>query len=298
MKILVTGATGFIGSHVARQLAQEGHDVHAIVRPQTDLWRIADIEPSLHVIHGDLVNPSFTVHSPSFDLCIHLAWYVEPGKYLHSPLNKDWVEASLRLARRLHDAGCGRFIAAGTCFEYATSDPPQRESTPTAPTTLYAQSKLELLHALPSIGFDFAWVRFFYQYGPQEDPRRLMPIVINSLRRGQQAKLVPGDRIRDYLHVEDVASAVCAVARSKLLGAVNVGSGAPVTVRDIALKIGQLLDRADLIKVGALPYGPTEPMHLLADNTKLRDGTGWKPRFGLEDGLRQTIDWWQRQPLS
>lgn len=293
MKVLVTGAAGFIGSHIARELVREGHEVHAVVRPTTDLWRIADIQSSLHLIRGDLFDPSFGVPSSDFDLCLHLAWYVEPGKYLHSPLNKDWVEASLRLARTLKDGGCQRFVAAGTCFEYATSEPPQSESTPTAPSTLYVQSKLELFRALPSIGIDFAWVRFFYQYGPYEDPRRLMPVVINLLRRGEVAKLVPGDRIRDYLHIEDVASAVCAVAQSKLTGAVNIGSGVRMTVRDIALKIGELLGRPDLIKLAALPWSPTEPMHLLADNTKLREGTNWKPRYDLEDGLRQTIEWWK-----
>jgi nucleoside-diphosphate-sugar epimerase len=293
MRILVTGAAGFIGSHIARQLVREGHEVHALDRPQADLWRIKDIESSLHVIRADLLDSSFALPSFPFAACLHLAWYVEPGKYLHSPLNKDWVEASLRLARNLQDAGCRRFVAAGTCFEYVTSEPPQRESTPTAPSTIYVQSKLELFHALQSIGMDFAWVRFFYQYGPYEDPRRLMPVVINLLRRGEEVKLVPGDRIRDYLHIEDVASAVCAVAQSQLTGAVNIGSGVPVTVRDIALKIGALLDRVDLIKLGALPWSPTEPMHLLADNTKLREGTGWKPQYDLDAGLRQTVEWWK-----
>jgi UDP-glucuronate decarboxylase len=293
VKILITGAAGFIGSHIARQLVREGHEVHAVVRPQTDLWRLKDIRDSLHFIHGDLLDSSFILPPSSFDFCVHLAWYVEPGKYLHSPLNKDWVEASLRLARCLKETGCRRFISAGTCFEYATSDPPRHESTPTAPSTVYVQSKLELFHKLPSVGIDFAWVRFFYQYGPYEDARRLMPVVINLLRRGEEAKLVPGDRLRDYLHIEDVASAVCAVTQSKLTGAVNIGSGVPNTVRDIGLKIGELLNRPDLIKLGAFPWSPTEPMDILADNTKLREGTSWKPRYNLEDGLRQTIDWWK-----
>ena len=295
MKVLLTGATGFIGSHIARELVREGHEVHALVQPEIDRGRIDDIRDSLRFVQGDLLDSSFIPHPSSFDLCIHLAWYVEPGKYLHAPQNKDWVQASLRLAHGLKDAGCRRFIAAGTCFEYATSEPPQRESTPTKPSTLYVESKLNLLHALPSVGIDFAWVRFFYQYGPYEDPRRLMPVVINLLRRGQEAKLVAGDRIRDYLHIEDVASAVCAVAQSKLTGAVNIGSGQPVTVRDIALKIGELLDRVDLIKLGALPYAADEPMHLLADTTKLREGTGWKLRYNLESGLRQTIEWWKNR---
>jgi nucleoside-diphosphate-sugar epimerase len=293
VKVLLTGGVGFIGSHIARELVRQGHEVHVIVLPGIDRSRVDDIAPSLRFIETDLLNPDAELADWRFDACLHLAWFVEPGKYLHSPQNQEWVGGSLRLARRLKEAGCQRFIAAGTCFEYATSDPPQTESTPTAPATIYAQSKLALFQALPSVGIDFAWVRFFYQYGPFEDPRRLVPVVINQLRQGQEAKLVTGDRIRDYLHIEDVASAVCAVAQSKLTGAVNIGSSLPVTTRDIALKIGELLGRVDLIKLGAFPDSPTEPMHLLADNTKLRGGTGWKPHYDLDAGLRQTIDWWK-----
>ena len=293
MKVLLTGAGGFIGSHVARELVLRKHEVHALVRPESDLWRVSDIESSLHIIHGDLVAPTFILQPAAFDCCVHLAWYVEPGKYLHAAENKDWVVASLRLAEMLKETGCRRFIATGTCLEYAISDPPQRESSPTQPSTPYVQAKLELFDALQSIGIEIAWLRFFYQYGPAEDPRRLVPVVINSLLRNQEMKLVPGDRVRDYLHIEDVASAVGAVADSKLTGAVNIGSGIPVTVREIALKIGEMLDRVNLLKVGVLPYAASEPMHLLADNTKLRDGTGWKPRYSLDEGLRQTIEWWK-----
>lgn len=292
MKVLLTGTAGFVGSHVARELVREGHEVHAVVRPTTDLGRIEDLRDSLHFIQGDILDSSF-VPSPSvFDCCIHLAWYVEPGKYLQSPLNKDWVTASLRLARFLQGAGCRRFIATGTCFEYAPSDPPQRESSPTKLSTPYVQAKLELLEALQSLDIETAWVRLFYQYGPGEDPRRLVPVVINNLLRGQEMKLVPGERVRDFLHIEDVARAVCAIAGSNLTGAVNIGSGVPTTVREIALNIGEILHRVDLLKIGALPYGPTEPMDLLADNTKLR-GTGWSQRYALEEGLHETIDWWK-----
>ncbi|HVM63081.1 MAG TPA: NAD(P)-dependent oxidoreductase [Verrucomicrobiae bacterium] len=293
MKVLLTGAVGFIGSHITRELVRQGHEVHALDLPGVDRSRVADVAASLRFVEADLLAPSVALPDWRYDLCIHLAWFVVPGKYLHSPENQQWIDASLRLARRLRDEGCQRFVAAGTCFEYATSDPPQSESTPTGPTTIYAQSKLGLFRALPSVGIDFAWVRFFYQYGPYEDPRRLVPVVINRLLGGEEAKLVTGDRIRDYLHIADVASAVCAVAQSQLTGAVNIGSGVPLTTRDLALKIGELLGRVDLIKLGAYPEPPTEPMHLLADNRKLCGGTTWKPRYDLDSGLRQTIDWWK-----
>jgi nucleoside-diphosphate-sugar epimerase len=292
VKILLTGATGFIGSHIARALVAANHEVHALIPPNDDTWRIREILPSLVTVRGDLLDSSFTFPPQSFDYCVHLAWYVEPGKYLESPQNKRWVETSVRFARIIQDAGCRRFIAAGTCFEYATSDEPLRESSPTGPRTLYARSKLELFNALQSLDMETAWVRFFYQYGPYEDPRRLVPIVINALLRGQEAKLVPGDRRRDFLHIKDVANAVAVVVQSNLTGAVNIGSGASTTVAEICMKIGELINRPELIKLGALPYPSTEPMHIVADNMKLRSA-GWKPRLNLGEGLCQTIDWWR-----
>jgi nucleoside-diphosphate-sugar epimerase len=295
VKILLTGATGFIGSHVARALVHAGHEVHAVIRPNANPWRITDILPSLHIISGDLLNSSFILHPSSFDVCLHLAWYVEPGKYLESPLNRGWVDASLHFARALQTAGCRRFVAAGTCFEYAESSKPLREDSQTGPRTLYAQSKLQLLNALQDLDIEVGWVRFFYQYGPFEDPRRLVPAVINALLRGDEAKLTPGERRLDYLHIEDVASAVAVVAASTLTGPVNIGSATPVTVLDIGLKIGELLGRPELIKPGALPYGANEPMHIVADNSKLRT-TGWRPRFTLETGLGDTIEWWRQHP--
>ena len=292
-RVLVTGATGFIGSHVTRALVAAGREVHALVRPQANLRRIEDVVPSLHLIRGDLLGPSLVTLPSSLDLCAHLAWYVEPGQYLESPQNNQWVEASLRLARAAKQAGCRRFVAAGTCFEYAPSDQPLSETSPTAPRTAYGWAKLELFDALQSLDMQVAWLRFFYQYGPFEDERRLVPTVVNGLLRGQRVPLTPGDQVRDYLHVEDVASAVVAVATSQLAGAVNIGSGRPVTVREIALRIGELIGRPDLLGFGLRQYGPSEPVHIVANNAKLR-GTGWSPRLDLDSGLRQTIEWWRR----
>lgn len=289
MKILLTGASGFIGSHVARSLIHDGHEIHALLRPSSDTSLIADILPNLHVVTGDLL----TVHSipqlSSFDLCLHLAWYVEPGKYLNALCNHEYLRASLALAQRRFQ----RFVAAGTCFEYALTGEPLQESSPTGPRSIYAQSKLRLYEDLLALNTNFAWVRFAYQYGPGENPQRLVPLVINSLLRNQPAALVAGERIRDYLHVADVGRAVAAVASSTLTGAVNVGSGGHMTVRDVAGTVGELLGRPDLLHFGALTYRDDEPLDVVVDNTRLRS-TGWAPQFTLETGLRSTIEWWQR----
>ncbi len=297
MKILLTGATGFIGSHVARALVRAGHEIHALVLPDDDLGRIRDILPSLVMTRGDLLDSSFIFHPSSFDACLHLAWYVVPGKYLAASENRDFLRASVAFAQTMGNTGCRRFVATGTCFEYDTHLGLLSESSPTKPDSLYATCKLQLFQELQKLGsetaMDIAWPRFFYQYGPAEDPRRFVPVVINTLLRGEPFTVPPNEQTRDYLHVADVASAVCAVAFSRLTGAVNIGSGKPVTVRQIASRIAEIIGHPELIRVGTQPYAPEDSPRIVADNTRLKEQTGWKPQFTLDQGLRQTIDWWK-----
>jgi nucleoside-diphosphate-sugar epimerase len=282
MRVLLTGATGFIGSHVARELLRRGHEVHCTVRPSSDRRRIRDIERDLrvHVAPMDAV-------PVEPDVAIHLAWYAVPGKYLEAPENLECLEASRRLLSRLR---C-RAVFAGTCFEFDTRLGRLSETSPTRPTTLYARTKDELRREVER-RLDSVWVRFFYQYGPWEDQRRLVPSVIRSLLRGEPARVSPGEQRRDFLHVEDVARAVADVAESRLSGPVNIGSGRAPAVREIVTTLGRLAGRPELVELGAVPYYPGEPMLIVADNAKLRS-TGWVPRYGLEEGLRHTLEWWR-----
>jgi nucleoside-diphosphate-sugar epimerase len=119
-----------------------------------------------------------------------------------------------------------------------------------------------------------------------------MPAVITAQLKGQPSKVTPGDQRIDYLHIEDVASAVCAVAESRLQGCVNIGSGTSPSLREIVSTIAGLGGHPELIQWGAFPQRDTDPMLIRCDNTKLRS-TGWSPRYTLESGLRQTFDWWK-----
>ena len=301
MKVFITGATGFIGSHVTRLLLSEGCEVHALVRESSDLWRINDVVPSLRLVRCDLLAfDALNAHLERIqpDLCIHLAWYAVPGKYLTSLENLSLLNASLHLASRLAGLGCQRFVGIGTCFEYDTRLGYLSETSPTRPRNLYAASKLALQVVLEQLanttGMEVAWLRLFYQYGPFENERRLVPSVICSLLRHQVAKVTKGEQIRDFLHVEDVAAAIWAVAQSDLSGAVNIGSGKPVAVRDIVTQIGAILNRPELIAPGVLPYNPSDPLFICANNRRLTESTTWVPRHDLEQGLQHTIVWWQR----
>lgn len=271
----------------------------ALVRPGSDLWRIADLAPTLLVLRGDLADEAALeshVAAARPDACVHLAWDVARGGQSDGAGNVSSLGASLRLALLLAESGCKRLVVAGTCFEYDTDAGYLSESSPTRPRTLYGASKLALWQVLerlaPAAAMEVSWLRFFYLYGPFEDERRLVPSVILPLLGGREAKVTAGEQVRDYLHVEDAAAAVWAVMEGGRTGVFNVGSGRPVMVREVALRIGELAGRPELVRLGALPYRDADPAFICANNRRLLAETAWSPRFGLEEGLRQTVIWW------
>jgi nucleoside-diphosphate-sugar epimerase len=299
MKVLLTGAAGFVGSRVARVLLRDGCEVHACVRSDP-AGRLDEVVPDLQLQNLDLRATDELdawVSRVRPDLAVHCAWYATPGTYLTSPENLVHVEIGLSLARALAANGCRRLIGIGTCFEYAPSLEALSEDSPVLPATVYAQSKLELARALEVIStegaLDVAWARLFYLYGPFEDPRRLVPSVTRALLDLKPARTTTGDQTRDFLHVDDVAEALWAVARSDVAGPVNIGSGRPTAVRTLVLELARIIGRPELIELGAVPRPPDDPPAVWADNRRLVEECGWSPRFTLEEGLHDAVAWWR-----
>ena len=140
-----------------------------------------------------------------------------------------------------------------------------------------------------------AWARIFFLYGPREHPKRLVSSVIRSLLLGEPARCSHGRQIRDYLHVEDVADALVALLHSEVRGPINIGSGVPVTLRDIVSCIARKLDQAPLVQFGAVPSHPHDSPLVIADVTRLAAELKWRPRYDLDRGLDATIAWWQSE---
>lgn len=303
-RVLLTGAAGFIGCQIARLLLNEGHEVYAIIRPQTDRWRLAGIERDLVVIEGDLralpeLRDQLRAIRP--EMCLHLAWRGWVGK-ANADENMASLGVSLDLLRTMPDLGCGRFVSAGTCFEYDCTFDRLSETTPLRPqgfNPLYGACKKSLFEVAQQFsvltGVSVVMPRVFNCYGPFEDARGLIPSITLALLRGEVARVNPGQQVRDYLHVQDVASAIWRAATSDLTGAVNIASGEPVTIAELATRLGRLIGRPELVHLGAIPYRPGDPMRILADATALRERLGWVPRFDLDRGLAETVRWWQEK---
>jgi nucleoside-diphosphate-sugar epimerase len=297
-RVLVTGGTGFVGQHALRLLVEAGHEVHAVhhtAAPSADpsvRWRQADLLDPRDVAR--LVDDVRPTH------LLHLAWFGVPGEFWHTPENLRWTEASLRLLRVFAAADGRRAVLAGTCAEYDWEHALCSEAdTPLLPRTLYGACK-QALHAVAEpfaaqSGITLAWGRIFFVYGPREHPARFVPSVVRALLRGKEAPCSHGRQIRDFMHAADVASAFVRLLESDVQGAVNVASGIPVSVGDLAFAIGDAIGRRDLIRLGEIAVAPDEPLELVADTRRLRDEVGWQPAIQLEQGLAETIGWWRRE---
>jgi len=295
----VTGAAGFVGSRVTRALAAAGVEVHAVVRSEAGP-RLDRVDA--RVERCDLADPAAVEELVSRvrpEACIHCAWIATPGEYLTSPENSAHVLVAESLARSLAQHGCARLVGVGTCFEYEPSDEPLSEGSPLVPTTPYARAKVaaceRMSAATAGSATSFAWARLFYLYGPGEDPRRLVPSVVLALLRGEAARTTPGEQRRDFLHIDDVAGALVAVARSTVTDGVNIGSGHAVSVREIVETLGTITGRAERVELGALPYAEGDPMLVEADNRRLTEECGFNPQWPLSDGLRDTVRWWSER---
>jgi dTDP-6-deoxy-L-talose 4-dehydrogenase (NAD+) len=264
--VLVTGATGFVGRHVLRCLASNGVSPRLVLRHgRAPAREAADAVESI-VNTRDLFAEDaqwWQRTCSGVDTVVHLAWYVEPGRYLASPLNLECLLGTLQLAKGAIAAGVRRFIGVGTCFEYNLTHGNLSTRTPLDPLTPYAAAKaaafIALSRCLPAADVEFAWPRLFNLYGEGEDPRRLVPYIRSQLARGEVAELTQGHQVRDFMDVEDAAGVICDVALSGVQGAWNVCSGKPVTVRELAQRIAGEYARPELLRFGARANNETDP---------------------------------------
>ncbi|GAV13930.1 NAD(P)-dependent oxidoreductase [Paenibacillus sp. NAIST15-1] len=294
-KILVTGGSGWIGGFVVQILLQKGYDVHAIYRRahradlfctwhQIDLWDEEEVKALI-----EQVRPTHLMH---------LAWDAIPPQCYTSLSNYNWMQSSKKLIDHFIQCGGQRLIVAGSCAEYEWTPGLLSEvNSSLSKKTLYAVCKNSLRAWLESYteqqGISSGWARIFHLYGPYEQGNRLVSSIIRSLLDGREAACSLGKQYRDFLFVKDVADALVSFLFSKVEGALNIGSGKPVQVKQIALMIAKKLGRERLLRFGALPDPVDEPLYVGAHAGRLKQELRWQPQYSLSAGIDETIEWYR-----
>jgi nucleoside-diphosphate-sugar epimerase len=313
VKALVTGASGFIGSHLTRRLVADGHEVHALTSAVSSVYpvRLLDLRGSIALHEGSLDDRSAmdaVVGASRPDVVFHL------GAYTH--VGKSWtrvdecidvnIQGTVNLLQALDAAGwpASRFVFTSTSEVYGDVNVPFVEDGPVNPISPYSVSKYAGERYCRMFAQGRGWplvvVRPFNAYGPGQTPDRIIPEVIVRALRRQRLAMTSGRQTREFNFVEDLADGFIRAGLTPGIDGevINIGSGVDVSMRDLAGQILQLMGDPIEPEFGALPERPSEIWRMYCDDTKARELLGWKPSVSLEEGLQRTVDWYSTELAS
>ena len=303
MRCFVTGASGFLGAWLVRQLLQRGHSVTVLMRGTPQSRRVADWIDRVHIVKGSLEAAEGLreelVHD-NVDVFFHLAWHGVTAEYRYDPAQISTnVVGTLRLWELAREIGCKHWIGVGSQAEYGPSTAVLHEEMAPRPVTAYGVAKLAtaMLTAKMSemAGIRHTWVRLVAAYGPGDDPRHLIPSVVRALSSGTRPALTTGEQQWDYLYVEDAANALARIAETSAVGTFNLASGESVEVRRLVEQLRDMVDPNLPLGFGEVSYATDQVMYLKADIGSLQAATGWHPETSLQEGLFRTVQWFKTE---
>lgn len=300
MKLVLTGAAGFLGASVLKELLSKNFEVLLILRKNTDCWRINSLISHCQIIYSDLNSlEEFQQELIKFkpDALIHTAWTgVFNNKRNDFEQINDNVSCAINLFKIFEKAQVKTIVAVGSQAEYGPVNHQIDEYQLTSPTTLYGAAKLACYHMLNVLcqqrNIRFVWHRLFSSYGPRDHQSWFIPYLIKQLANGQEPNLTPGQQLWDYIYIDDAAKAiVLSLIHSNASGIYNLGSGTIISIKALSEKIRNIINPNLNLGFGKLLYRPDQVMHLQADITKIQNDLGWRPITSLECGLKKTIKW-------
>ena len=292
MRVLLTGATGFIGRRVLRELG-ETQEIVAVTRHRVP---VCSAMPHVTFAQADLLRANEVtrlVRRFRADTLVHLAWHVPPGAFWTAPENLTWLGASLNLVRAFAEQGGRRMVFAGSCAEYDWNVPmPLRENeSPAKPRSLYGRCKDSLRQVVESYAgteeIACLWCRIFWPYGPGEPEGKFLSGLISALHRGERAVCRGANLKRDYVHVQDVARALALAVASSLTGVVNLGRGDAVALGDMARMAAMTIGRPELLDLQCARISTETPEVVVASVDRLKQELGWEPRWSMIRGIAE-----------
>lgn len=294
MKVVVTGASGFLGSWVCRVLAKN-HEVAALIRPQSSDYRLYGITP-IEIARITEDKWGKFISSNSYDAWISLDW----NGVSNRNRNDDSQLENLSRVRNLCNSisNVPFVIGTGSQAELGPINDLIKESHPDSPTTKYGAAKVEARKFMRSHfeaqGVSFAWARIFSTYGPLDSNDWLIPSIIESLLNNQRVPLTRGEQEWSYLHSYDLASAFECILNNSITGTVSVGNPTTVKIHEVASYIGKTMNREKLLGFGEVDYRPDQVMKLAPLCEKLSKN-GWKPEIDLQNGVLHLINWMSKK---
>jgi nucleoside-diphosphate-sugar epimerase len=287
MKILIIG-NGFLGSAICKRLESDGHEIlvfartwRAGIKSQQVLGDIFDFEEFLRVL----------IWKPQ--VIVHTAWLTTPGIYRSDSSNTEYANFTINLARSLANSDVEHFIALGTCAEYGHQDGPSAAGQTTlSPTSLYAQQKVLAFRSTRDLLRDtdvrFTWVRIFYPYGPNQNEKRLIPRLINAIKRGESFALSDTSSIYDWITTRDIACAISWILAKELPEEIDVGTSVGFTNLELMKTLEMLLQRNhEFTSSETHDFGLNEVFVVSKDSPLLT--SGWMPSDSLIQGLEWTL---------
>lgn len=295
VRVLVTGATGFLGMHVLSILTKRGYEVHAVSRSKMPLevgikWHCIDLLDKYQM--EGLIRATRPSH------LLHLAWITTHSYFWEADENELWENATGTLATLFQEMGGRRLVVSGSCAEYNWEYGVMKEYlTPLEPLTKYGRSKLGAFRKLTALAdsteLSFGWGRIFHLYGPNEHPDRLVAYVARSLLMGEPVNIGRGSRIRNFMYAQDAADALVRLLESGVTGPVNIASELEIRIDELVQEMAEIIGGSCRISYEETSIHPNDPECLIADITRLRSEVGYLGGRKLCKGLIATIEWWK-----
>lgn len=296
-RILITGATGFLGFSILEKIIENGDIPYVLVRNDSNLSKIKSLLNVCKVFYYKTLQDEELILSlielETVDSFIHCAWKGVEQRNDSSQItyNVSFTIDSIVLA---HKINCKRWVGIGSQAEYgAVNAVAMEDSTPIKPFSIYGKAKASCYWAASALcqaySLEMVWCRVFSLYGPNDNPNYLIPYVIKNLLKGTSPSLTSCQQKWDYLYVSDGANAIVSIANSKVTGIFNVGSGQTIILKEVVEYLKQALNPTIQINFGEVTYTENQILHLEASIDKINQSLNWHPRINLEEGLSKTL---------
>lgn len=299
--ILITGATGFLGSHITEELINQGYKVVALKRSLSDLWRCTKFMHTIHWIDCDnLVDIEDKIIKCNPEILIHAAWNgvkaSDRDNWIEQDKNISFLVSLLEIVKKTK---ISKIIAIGSQAEYGNFEGSIKEDHPCDPNNAYGVTKVSASILLKSFAeqnkIDWYWIRIFSIFGPREEKNWLIPATINNLLNKKEMTLTPCEQQYDYLFTKDFVAGILSVVKNtnNISGIYNMSSGKSIKIINILSFLeNKISPQQKILQIGVLPYRPNQIMHMQGNSDRFFQSFNFRPKYSINEGLEETINYY------